>query len=90
MPIFGICSIAVPFLGVGLACVAFITQPRDDESWAHAFLGMLLILASLICGMYLAIIAKYRNEKPALLSWFGFLLNTIPLLFFLLMPFLAD
>jgi len=88
IPIFGILSIAAPFLGVGLACAVFSLQPPDDDSWFHPVLGVLLLLASLICGMFLAVIAQYRNEKPRFLSWVGLLLNLLPTLLLLVSPFL--
>ena len=88
MPIFGMFSIAAPFLGVGLACAVFSLQPAGDESWFHPVLGVLLFFASLICGMFLAVIGQYREEKPQFLSWVGLLLNLLPTLLLLVSPFL--
>ena len=81
-PICGIASISAPFLGIGIAAILLVTEPRPLED--HAFsaneiLAFLALFFGLIAGTLLGGIGIYREEKYPLLPRIGFLLSAIPL-----------
>jgi hypothetical protein len=84
-PICGVLSIAAPFVGAGVACLAYLVYDppsRYPNERFHAGVWLvLLIYSSIISGMILAAIAAVRGEKCRALPWIGFLLSAGPFLY---------
>lgn len=83
-PIFGTLSLIVPVLGLALAYLAARNAPPSSgDNWTGlitlAFYGAL----SVSCGFILAGVGLLRRERLSFLSWFGLILNLVPIVWLL-------
>ena len=83
-PVYGILSLAAPFVGFGLGMV-WAGSLRGDSTGAGGVICLLKIMPlACLAGTILAIKAFRRNERCRALPIIGLLLNVPPLLFALI------
>lgn len=81
-PVFGILSIIFPILGVfcGLFRAHYITG--NGEGWAEVTAFVHCFVGSIVFGCISVVLSLLRSEKPRLLPLIGFVINIIPIVWF--------
>ncbi len=80
-PCFSTASVIAPLIGAAAGCWIWMGRPTGEGGWFNLWEAVFVIGASLLCGLAFSVLSIVRHENFRPLSWVGFGLNSVPLLF---------